>query len=239
MTTTLDIIRGALRGIGQYTTGETIDGQDAQDALDVLNGMLDMWSNEHLAVYNNIENVVNFVSGKAVYSVGPGGDWNIPRPLRISSAYTRITSNSTVDFPCDEISFDRYSSIGMKSQPGPWPKAFYYNTNYPLGEIRVWPVPQAGYEFHIWADMLFSGTNALTDVISMPPGYVLGLQRNLSLLLAPEYGVSPSPELKEQARSFKRILKDTNATPQAISTYDGALVIGNANDAGFILTGGF
>jgi hypothetical protein len=37
----------------------------------------------------------------------------------------------------------------------------------------------------------------------------------------------------------KKAIKALNATPPGISTYDGVLVGGNVNDAGWILTGGF
>jgi hypothetical protein len=68
---------------------------------------------------------------------------------------------------------------------------------------------------------------------------MLALQTNLALLLAPEYGVQPAPELVETARVTKKALKALNATPTATSTYDASIVAGNANDAGWILTGGF
>jgi hypothetical protein len=50
--TALDLITGALRKIGQYAPGEAVDSQDANDALDSLNGMLDLWTNQNLSVFN-------------------------------------------------------------------------------------------------------------------------------------------------------------------------------------------
>lgn len=240
MTTALDIIKGALRKIGQYAPGETLDNDDSADALEQFNGMLDLWSNQHLAVYNNVETVLTLTTGKQSYTVGAGGDINITRPLRITNAYTRLTQgSSSVDYPCREVAFDQYAAIGLKSQPGPWPKAMYFNTSYPLATLYFWPVPSAGYEFHLWTDMVFAQAASLGAPISMPPGYVLGLQTNLACLLAPEYGVEPSRELKEQANQFKRLLKDMNAAPQAQVSYDGAIAGRPGNDAGWILHGGF
>lgn len=240
MTTALDIIKGALRKLGQYSSGETLDADDATDALDQLNAMLDVWSTEHLAVFNNVENVFNFTAGKGTYTLGPSGDINIVRPLRISAAYTRITSgSSSIDYPCREVAFEQYSAIGVKNQPGPWPKAMYYNTAYPLAQLSFWPVPSSGYEFHLWTDMVYSEFTGLTSVVSMPQGYILALQTNLALILAPEYGVTPSAELKEQARATKRLVKDMNATPQPTVAYDAAIAGRPGRDASWILHGGF
>jgi hypothetical protein len=240
MTTAYDIIHGALRKIGAIAVGETLSADDSTTGLEQLNAMLDLWSTEHLAVFNNNEYVLQLQAGKSTYTVGTGGDFNIARPLRLSGAYTRLQpAGTTVDYPCAEVDFTRYSRIGIKNQPGPWPKVMYFNTSYPLAELIFWPVPSQNAEFHLWADMVFSQFANLTDAVTLPQGYMLALQTNLAVLLAPEYGTAPAPELAEQARATKKAIKALNATPQATSTYDGLLVGGNVNDAGWILNGGF
>jgi hypothetical protein len=240
MATAYDIIYGALRKIGAVPVGDTLSAEDGTTGLEQLNALLDVWSTEHLAVFNNNEYVLTLQAGKASYSIGSGGDFDIPRPLRLSGAYTRLQpTGTTVDYPCTEVDFTRWSKIGIKSQPGPWPKVMYFNTSFPLAELIFWPVPSQNAEFHLWVDMVFSQFANLTDTVSLPQGYMLALQTNLALLLAPEYGVEPSPQLQDQARATKKALKALNATPTATSTYDGAIIAGNANDAGWILTGGF
>ncbi len=240
MTTAYDIIHGALRKIGAIAVGETLAPEDSTTGLEQLNAMLDLWSTQHLAVFNNTETVLQLQAGKASYSVGAGGDFDMPRPLRISGAYTRLSpTGTTVDYACAEVDYSAYARIGLKSQPGPWPKVMYFNTSFPLAEIIFWPVPSQNAEFHLWADMVFSQFMDLTDDVVLPQGYMLALQANLALLLAPEYGVAPSPGLVQLARSTKKSLKALNATPTATSTYDGVLVGAGANDAGWILNGGF
>jgi hypothetical protein len=237
--TALDLITGALRKIGQYAPGEAISGSDADDALDCLNGMLDLWSLQELAVYNQIETVKSLIPGQLSYSIGAGGDFNIERPYRIATAFSRLTtSNSNVDFPCDVITLERYSAIGLKNMPGPWPKAVYFNSGWPLGTLNFWPVPTGAAEFHLWTDQVFTSL-ALADPVNLPRGYFLGVQANLCEVLAPEYGVSLSPELKKMAQTFMSILKDNNATPQNAAPLDAAVVATSGNDAGWILHGGF
>lgn len=240
MATAYDIIHGALRKIGAVAVGETLAPEDATTGLEQLNAMLDMWSTEHLAIFNNVETVLSLQAGKSTYTVGAGGDFDMERPLRLSGAYTRLQpTGTTVDYPCEEIDFSRYSAIGVKSQPGPWPKVMYYNTSYPLAEMIFWPVPSQNAEFHLWADMLFADFANLTDDVTLPQGYFLALQTNLALMLAPEYGVSPSPDLIETARRTKKNIKALNSNPTATSVYDVAGMSSPAADAGWILTGGF
>lgn len=237
--TALDLITGALRKIGQYSPGEALDSQDANDALDSFNGMLDLWSNQKLSVYNQTETVKALTSGQASYTVGTGGDFNIERPYRVAKAYSRITTGaSSVDFPCQITTLEKYGDIGMKSQPGPWPKLVFYNAGWPSGQLIFWPVPQSGVEFHLWTDSVFSALN-LTDVVNLPRGYFLGLQYSLAEILCSEYGMGVPPDIKRFAKEFRDIVRAQNAQPQAEAAVDQAIVSMGGNDAGFILHGGF
>lgn len=68
--TALDIIRGALRRINSYASGETLSSADSNDALLTLNDLLDSMSTEHEAVFGSIENIMTFVPGQYVYTIG-------------------------------------------------------------------------------------------------------------------------------------------------------------------------
>lgn len=237
--TALDVITGALRKIGAYAPGESLSAADANDALDILNGLLDTLSMQHFAVFNNIETVVTLTPGKQSYTVGTGGNINIERPLRITEVFSRITTGSSpVDFPCDIWPVEQYVNIGLKQQPGPWPKVLYYNTAYPLGNILLWPVPNQAAELHLWSDQVLS-TLTLNQQLNLPRGYFLFLQYALAELLAPEYGVPVPADVRRLAAEMRETLKALNARPQVEAPVDAAIVSTNGYDAGFILHGGF
>ena len=169
------------------------------------------------------------------------GDFPIDRPMRLTNVYTRITAsgNTGIDYPCDIWSIDEYTAIGLKGQPGPWPRGIFYNPGFPLGMISFWPVPTMGGELHMWADAVFAAFVNLTDVVSMPQGYTRAIKLALALELAPEYGKRVDPMLVDQARKAKAALKALNGNPMAPATYDSALMAGSGRDGGWILHGGF
>src|ERR1039457_2142271 len=117
LSTASNIIKGALRRINSYMSGEALAPPDANDALEVLNDLLDSWSTDEAYVYATVETVVNFTALKYQYSIGPGGDFSvdttgapIARPLRITNGFTRI---STIDFPIDvTMDQNQYTQIG-------------------------------------------------------------------------------------------------------------------------------
>jgi len=48
----IDIISRAMKDIGALASGETPTADEAQDAFDMLNDLIDQWSNEDMIVSN-------------------------------------------------------------------------------------------------------------------------------------------------------------------------------------------
>lgn len=71
MTKPIEIISGALKDIGALEAGETPTPEAAQDALQMLNFMLDQWSNENMMVFNVTEIIFTLISGQVQYTLGP------------------------------------------------------------------------------------------------------------------------------------------------------------------------
>jgi hypothetical protein len=71
MPTPFDIISGALKDIGALEAGEVPNADSAQDALIMLNGIVDQWSNEEMMVFNMTEIIFNVVPGQVQYTIGP------------------------------------------------------------------------------------------------------------------------------------------------------------------------
>ena len=71
MATPFDIISGALKDIGALEAGETPSNDSAQDALVMLNGIVDQWSNEEMMVFNMTEIIFNVNPGQVQYTIGP------------------------------------------------------------------------------------------------------------------------------------------------------------------------
>ena len=71
MTAPIDIISRALKDIGALEAGETPTPEAAQDAFDMLNDLVDQWSNEDMMVYNTTEIIFPLIAGQVQYTIGP------------------------------------------------------------------------------------------------------------------------------------------------------------------------
>lgn len=71
MTQPIEIISRALKDIGALEAGEVPTPEAAQDALEMLNDLIDQWSNENMMVYNVTEIIFPVIPGQTQYTIGP------------------------------------------------------------------------------------------------------------------------------------------------------------------------
>src|SRR6185503_12347218 len=153
MATVIDsIISPALKKSGALGVGQTALAEDTNDALRELNGMIGQWNRKRWLVYDLIDTAITS-TGAQSYTVGSGGDFNIPRPDRLEFAYFRLlnaTGQNQVDYPLEILpSREDYSRITLK-QLSTWPSYAFLDSGYPTGTVYFWPIPPANsYQLHI------------------------------------------------------------------------------------------
>jgi hypothetical protein len=199
--------------------------------------MLGQWSNSSLTVVS-VSEVIQTIAGATDWTIGVGGQINVTRPLRINSAFVRV---SNIDYPVSVINVEQYETIGLKQLNGPWPRALYYNSGSPLGIIKFWPLPSSG-EIHLFVDQIFTNFVTINDTLQFPPGYELAIRHNLAMLLVPGYGKASSAQIaliKNFADKELGAIKGTNIDPSQVSSFDPMLLSGKAPNAGWIMSGGF
>ena len=92
MTTPYDIVSRALKDIGALEAGEAPSDDAAQDAFDMLNDLVDQWSNEEMMVFYKNEIVFPIVAGQTQYTIGPTGDINASFTGSIAGNILTVTS---------------------------------------------------------------------------------------------------------------------------------------------------
>lgn len=320
MATALDLIKGALRNIAAYQSGDTIGQMDETDALTSLNDLLESWSIAKLNVYGSNENIVYFNAGQNSYTIGnpsnatlslpnitgtitgntitttsvpsqliagnsiltastitdlqsivpantyvtavtattitlsqnvtsPSngndqiywtvpGNFGIPRPLRISSAFTRLNG---LDFTINvTMSQERFNEILYKAQPGPWPTDAWYNPLMPYGVLKVYQMPGNSAELHLFTDTILADLQ-LNQTFVLPQGYARAIKWCLAEELWPQFWatVEVPTGLKKKAYESLALIKALNEQPAQVSRYDRALIGAGGRDGGWIIHGGY
>lgn len=71
MTKPIDIISRSLKDIGALEAGEQPSADAARDAFDLMNDLIDQWSNEDMMVFNITEIIFPVIAGQVQYTIGP------------------------------------------------------------------------------------------------------------------------------------------------------------------------
>jgi hypothetical protein len=92
MTVPYDIISRALKDIGALEAGETPTSDAATDAFDMLNDLVDQWSNEDMMVFYKSEIIFPITAGQTQYTIGPTGNINASFVGSISGTTLTVTA---------------------------------------------------------------------------------------------------------------------------------------------------
>lgn len=215
LTTVLDLLSFTFRQSGIISDGEAPSFRQTNDAWTILNNMLATWNRQRWLVYNEV--TFNYLSdGNESFTIGPGASLNVVRPNKIESAYFTPTStqqgaNGPVDYQLQIIAArETYNLITMK-EIGTWPSYLFYDSAYPLGNVYVWPIPQAGaYTIHLTVQNTLTGYGSLFDTLNLPPEYTDALVWNIAARLRPLYSMDPDPAITTLAQRGLDVVRGSN-----------------------------
>jgi hypothetical protein len=102
--TSLDLITGALRNLNVQEAGEPIQPNDAADALQVLNDLLESLSTDKLFVFTANQNIVAWTPGQFQYTIGNPVQGTFVGTLTGGSPFiTNVTTPLILTFGINQI----------------------------------------------------------------------------------------------------------------------------------------
>ncbi len=214
MTTVAQLCANALVDSGIIGSGQVAEAADNNTAMRLAQGLSAQWNRKRWLIFSLID--VSVVStGAESYTVGPGGDFNTPRPDRLEDGNFIRQLNTggpnLVDYPLSIIpSHEDYNRIRLKSM-GTWPDVIFYDSAYPLGRVFPWPVPQASlYSIHLLLKGQLAPFTSLKEIISLPPEYETAFSFSLQVRLRAAYRLPPDPAIIALAKDALNVLRLAN-----------------------------
>jgi hypothetical protein len=210
--TALDLISSSLRLINVLAINETPESADANNALSVLNMMLDQWNTQKFNLYYFLNELFPITAGTATYNIGPSATFNTDRPVEITSAFIRDGNPGfNIDRQLEVIPNDKYQALVLKTLMTVYPQYVMYVASYPIGVINLYPVPNiSGLYLGLSQKKKLSSFAALTTTITLPPGYESALRYNLAIELAAEYSSPISPIIGAKAAEYLGNIRRVN-----------------------------
>lgn len=232
--TAYKLIKRALRMLGVIDPGQELEASAARDALETLNSMMSLWATKRLLMYQQTRNVYPLVGGQESYTIGPGGDFDQPRPIYILRAgiVSNVGLESEHERPMDPmLTPQQWRSIGNKRLQSALPRKLYYERSFPLGTLYPWPVLSSGtLSLAIYLPVTVLGFADLHVEYAFPDGYDEALATNLGVRLSSEWGKPLPDEVRQLARESKGAIQIANITEETMTT-DRALNSGQRGRA--------
>jgi hypothetical protein len=223
ISTPADLILQAFKRSGIIGVGQTPSAEDMNDGFDALNGMIAQWNRKRWLLWA-LDDIACTSTGAQSYTIGNGSQFDTPRPDRIEYAYSRLLptmAGQTLDTPLFIIqSHEDYARIVMKALTT-WPTSIFYDSQFPVGLLRVWPLPTAEqYEIHVLVKNQIVPFTSITEVISdsVPPEVFEALSWNLCARLRPSYGLPEDPQVVNLAKIALGTLRQANLQIPTLQT---------------------
>lgn len=100
MTTGREIITAALRKLNAASANSEPTAEDINLGLESLNALIDSKSNQFLNIHTVAQKTFGLVAGQLQYAVGPTGDWQTERPIRVEKV--KLLMNPLMPEPITE-----------------------------------------------------------------------------------------------------------------------------------------
>jgi hypothetical protein len=214
MATALDLIASSLRLVNVMASGETVPIGMANESLAVLNDMIDSWNTDRLAIYTTRIDDFPFVLGKQSYTLGTGGDFNIPRPAQIDAMSSILIYNpdNPVEVPITMYTVsDWQNQVPVKKVTGNFPLICYDDGGFPLRTLNFWPIPTIqpnNFRLYSWQAL---PAQSLAVAVNLPPGYKEAFRYNLAIRLGAEFAAPIPASVAQIAVESLARLKTINA----------------------------
>lgn len=167
MATARDLCRKILEASGKVGLRQSIEGSQLEDTLEYLNMELTILNNQDsFKPYDSVFEVT-IPSGKDEYTIGSGGDIDLPRPISIS--WMKVLRSTTYE-PMTQTTQKDFSKSSTTTLTGTTPYHFYYESTFPLGVIGFGYTLSESFTYKLGISHEIQQFG-LNDEVNLPEGY--------------------------------------------------------------------
>ena len=153
--TSYQLVYKALRKLGVLNRRDVLKQADLDDGLEALWALLDRMSGQDLMIPYVQQFKFPVFSTKRIYTIGPEGDFVMPRPVDIEALAFRDSVGT--DYPITLTDLQNYNEgEPFKETTIGRPVRAFYNPSYPNAELHFNFYPLDGDTLILWAKLPFN-----------------------------------------------------------------------------------
>lgn len=212
MPTARTLVTDGLSLIGVQAAEEPLTAHQEQQGLRILNDLIHSASLEQFVIYWMAPQVVPWPAGTVALSWGIGGDIETPRPLQIGQEAFREDGVPLIRTPLVVLTPTAFREIAVGPVKYGSAQIVTYTTNYPLGGLHCWPIPQESTSIIVFPWQVLSQWPDFDTDLLLPPGYDRFLKAGFAVDIAPYYSIEASPTVMAMRAESKNSIKTVNVT---------------------------
>lgn len=206
--TVRELIRKSMLLGGIIASSEDMTNDEANDALNSLNDLIESWNTEGLLIYNSVREAFDLVAGTQGYLMGTGLAFNSSKPMALEGV---SILSAGVEYPVRILTVDEWQAIQQKTIQGNIPDQVYVEENAASLKFYFYNVPNdSAADAIIYSRKPISAFSSLSDTVTLPQGYSRALRYDLAIELMQEYGKAASMVIIEKTNELKGALKREN-----------------------------
>lgn len=209
---------GIYRYAGLILSEQTgISADQTEEARVTYNTFVDALRADGLSISHVYRYLTPITASKGDYTIGPGGDIDVPWQDRIERAGIVLNNQSPEpEIPIWPLTVDEYQLWTFKDQATTWSRRFWYERKGPpLGILHLLYIPTEADQLALYLEEFLLDINATGDsLLEWAPAYQLMLQTNCAVHIAARTpGSNISADTRRIAVESLALIRNANNRP--------------------------
>ena len=132
-------------------------------------------------------------------------------------------SGGNVEIPLNRRDKNWWADQRVKNLTSTIPTDYYYEPDWPVGNIFFWPVPNAGYNVLLQLRTIFAELTAPSQTFTMPPAYWDWIVYKTAIAIGPSFERQISPDLRQLMMEAERAVQGNNIKSPRADTADAGM----------------
>lgn len=195
------LISGAFTDLGILEQGGTPSVSDSNEALTLLNYMVQQWHIQNKFIWQVVSTLWPLVANTGSYTIGVGGVFNGPRPTFIEQAYISFLGPGAnlMTSKLNLLTAMDFNDISDLSATAELPQGLYNDRASPLSTLYLYPKPRCtvatSLQLLTWSQI--GAFTTLATAVELPDGYAEAIRKALAVRCMPMFGVAINPAVAQ------------------------------------------
>lgn len=195
------LINGAFVDLGILGQGGVPGVDDSNEALTLLNYMIQQWHIQNKFVWQIVSTLWPLVANTGSYTIGVGGTFNGPRPTFIEEAYISFVGPGAnlMTSKLNPLTAKAFNDISDLSATAELPQGLYNDRASPLSTLYLYPKPRCTVattlQLLTWSQI--GAFTTLATAVDLPDGYAEAIRKALAVRCMPMFGVAINPAVAQ------------------------------------------